>query len=102
MQDALLGRRRVQRRDFLVSEIDAGRDDQPVIAKRGAGCKPHFALDRIDRNRVVAHALDTILVKPAVTDGNVGKRLAAAKHEIADRARNKFAVALDERDFDVG
>src|SRR3972149_6665490 len=61
MQDALLGRRGLQRRDFLVSEIDAGRDDQPVVAERGAGGQPHFALDRIDRHRVIAHALDAIL-----------------------------------------
>ena len=86
----------------LPDEVDAGGQDQAVVRERRPAGQLDGASDRIDGNRVVANATYSPFVEAVIGDGDVGRsRAAAADHEVRQRARDEFVVALDERDVDL-
>ena len=91
----------IERRDFAPDEIDAGRQDQPVVRKGRPASELEGARDRVDGRRIVADATHSPLVEPVVGNGDIADWPAAADHQVRQRARDELAAAFDQRDVDL-
>jgi hypothetical protein len=82
-------------------EVDARREDQPVVGQFGAAGQPHLLAGGVDGGHVTLHDLHAQGRQAVVTARDVGHLLVAADHQVADRAGHEAGVALDQRHVDV-
>src|SRR2546426_12714180 len=82
--------------DLLGLEVDAGRDDEPLVAEEPAvqAHAPRVGLD--GRRRLVEDLHAVLLAQPVVAEGEAADRAHATEHEIAERARDELPIGLDE------
>src|SRR5207302_7654962 len=87
--------------DLLPLELDAGRDDEPIVLEIALAHPdtPRVGLDRAGR-RVVD--LDVVAPETAIPEGEAVDRADAGEDEVAERARHELLVRLEQDDFDRG
>ena len=101
VHDLLFGAGLVHAGQRFPHEVNAGRDDQTVVAELGAARQLDDALVSIDAvDTVLNHLHAMALGQVVIGRGDVGHGFAAANHQIGNRARHEVVVGLDQRDLD--
>ena len=101
VHDLFFGVRFVHARQRFPHEVNAGRDDQAVVAELSAARQLDDALVGIDAvDTVLDHLHAMALGQVVIRRGDVGHGFAAADHQIGNRARHEVVVGLDQRDLD--
>ncbi len=92
---------RLVRRDRVPHELDARREHEAVVRQAAAAGGRHDALVDVDAGRGVAHDVHAPAARQVVVGNrHVVDRLAAADHEVRDRARDERLARLDQRHVD--
>ena len=84
-------------RQRVPADIDAGRDDQPVIRQARAVGERDGAGLRIDRGRALRGQFDPGGAQLVVAELLVAQIAQPGDHEIAERAGGVFGIRLDQR-----
>ena len=88
----------VQAGDLFVHEVDARREDHPVVTDAAAVGKAQRAGAGIERDDLALDDADApVVFQIVIADGNVCHGLAAVQHQIGNRAGNEVRLALDQR-----
>jgi len=83
-------------------EVHAGREHQAVVGQRLATGEAHLALVGVDGGGPVARDLHAVAPGQIVVGrGDVGHLLAAAQHQVGQRAGDKAVIGFDQRDLDA-
>ena len=102
LQDRALLVRGLQARDAVPHQLDAGRHNELVVADRSSRCERGAFRRRVDARDGVLHDRHAVRAREAgVRRRQVRQRLAAADHEVGQRARDERIARLDHHDVDA-
>jgi hypothetical protein len=88
--------------DAAQLDVHARRDHQLVVGDGGAARQRHGLLRGVDRGRQVLDDGDAVVAGQArVRRGDVGQLLAAAQHQVGDRAGDEGVARLDQHHVDL-